>query len=539
MTAIADSRDRADALLAKLGFERWRAGQKEAVEAALAGRDSLIVMPTGGGKSLCYQLPGLASADLTIVVSPLIALINDQWRRLTDAGHPVAMVTSAMSEEAVRASLAQVRDGEARIVYCSPERFASGVFLAAIGQRRIDLLAVDEAHCVSEWGHDFRPDYLRLPEIAQRLGRPTVMACTATATEAVAREVAARFAMREPLQVRSGFDRPSISFDVVRLEGSGSKARRTALLEAGLGDPANRPAIVYCGTRRDTDEVAATLREAGARALAYHAGMEAEERGSAQARFMAGEVEVIVATNAFGMGVDKADVRSVWHMAIPTSLEAYYQEAGRAGRDGLPAKAVLLAMKADLGRLVRFNQQRAGNPELAIAHERGWRDYRTIKEFIYSERCRRRSVLDHFGDNQAGRPLERCCDVCDPQGWLPDPETIAVRRKPGARKAAAAPSDLSPADAPLFEQLKEWRLRAADGKPAFTVAHNSTLEAIAAGRPASEESLLAIKGIGKSFMDKYAGEVLPLIASHLPADAGGAGGLDVVAAEVGQGDLFG
>jgi RecQ family ATP-dependent DNA helicase len=469
-------------------------------------------MPTGGGKSLCYQLPGLASEDLTIVVSPLIALMNDQWRRLNAAGHPVAMVTSAMSDEAVRSSLAQVRGGEARIVYCSPERFSSTVFLGAIAQRRIDLLAVDEAHCVSEWGHDFRPDYLRLPEIAERLGRPTVMACTATATEAVAREIAARFEMRDPLQVRSGFDRPNISFDVVRLEGTGSKARRMALLEAGLADPANRPAIVYCGTRRDTDEVAAALREAGLRALPYHAGMESEARGSTQARFMGGEVEVIVATNAFGMGVDKADVRSVWHMAIPTSLEAYYQEAGRAGRDGLPAKAVLLAMKADLGRLVRFNEQRAGDPELAIARERGWRDYRTIKAFIYSERCRRRSVLDHFGDREAARPLGRCCDVCDPQGWLPDPETVAVRRKPSAKKPAAPSVELSPADAPLFEQLKEWRLRAADGKPAFTVAHNSTLEAIAATRPASDDALLAIKGIGPSFVSKHAPEVLEIVS---------------------------
>ncbi len=504
--------DQADALLGELGFQHWRPGQKEAVEAGLEGRDSLIVMPTGGGKSLCYQLPGLASEDLTIVVSPLIALMNDQWQRLRGAGHPVAMITSAMSEEDVRHSLAQVRGGAARIVYCSPERFASGVFLAAIEQRRIDLLAVDEAHCVSEWGHDFRPDYLRLPEIAERLGRPTVMACTATATEAVAREIAARFRMREPLQVRSGFDRPNISFDVVRLEGTGSKARRMALLEAGLADATNRPAIVYCGTRRDTDEIAAELREAGLRALPYHAGMEPEDRASAQARFMDGDVEVIVATNAFGMGVDKADVRSVWHMAIPTSLEAYYQEAGRAGRDGQPAKAVLLAMKADLGRLVRFNQQRAGDPDLAIAHERGWRDYRTIKEFIYSERCRRRSVLDHFSDGTAGSPLERCCDVCDPQGWLPDPETIVIRRTSKTKKPPPTPIDLSPADALLFEQLKAWRLSAADGKPAFTVAHNSTLEAIAATRPTTEDSLLAIRGVGPSFVSKHAGAVLAIVS---------------------------
>jgi RecQ family ATP-dependent DNA helicase len=509
---MSTAEERADGLLRELGFERWRPGQREAVEAALAGRDSLIVMPTGGGKSLCYQLPGLASEDLTIVVSPLIALMNDQWSRLRAAGHPVAMVTSAMTAEDVRRSLAEVRGGGARIVYCSPERFASEAFLDAVAQRRVDLMAVDEAHCVSEWGHDFRPDYLRLPRIAERLGRPTVMACTATATEAVAREIAARFEMRDPLQVRSGFDRPNLSFDVVRLEGKGSKARRQALLETGLGDPENRPAIVYCGTRKDTDELFSTLREGGRRAVPYHAGMESDHRAEAQRRFMAGEADVVVATNAFGMGVDKADVRSVWHMAIPTSLEAYYQEAGRAGRDGEPARAVLLAMKSDLGRLVRFNQQRADDPELAIARERGWRDYRTIKGFVYSERCRRRSVLAHFGDRQAGAPLGRCCDVCDPVAWLPDPETIAVKSKRKAAPTAVPATPLGPGDAALFERLKEWRLRAADGKPAFTVAHNSTLEAIAATRPADREQLLAIRGVGPSFVSKHADEVLALLA---------------------------
>jgi RecQ family ATP-dependent DNA helicase len=449
---------------------------------------------------------------LTIVVSPLIALINDQWQRLTAAGHPVAMITSAMSEEAVRGALTQVHSGEARIVYCSPERFGSTVFFEAIQQRRIALLAVDEAHCVSEWGHDFRPDYLRLPQIAERLGQPTVMACTATATKPVAAEIASRFAMRDPLQVRAGFDRPNLSFDVVRLEGKGSKARRMALLEAGLADPANRPAIVYCGTRKDTDEIAAGLCDTGLRVVPYHAGMKSEDRTTAQHRFMSGEVDVVIATNAFGMGVDKADVRSVWHMATPTSLEAYYQEAGRGGRDGLPAKAVLLAMRADLGRLIRFNEQRAGNPELAIAHERGWRAYHAIKAFIYSERCRRRQLLDHFGDREAGRPLTRCCDVCDRDSWLPDPETIAVRRPKRATGSASPPSELSPADAPLFDELKAWRLRAANGKPAFTIAHNSTLEAIAATRPADPETLLSIRGVGPSFISKYADDVLDVIA---------------------------
>jgi RecQ family ATP-dependent DNA helicase len=468
-------------------------------------------MPTGGGKSLCYQLPGLASEDLTIVVSPLIALINDQWQRLTAAGHPVAMISSGMNEEAAAAALAAVRGGEAQIVYCSPERFASPVFLDALAQRKIDLLAVDEAHCVSEWGHDFRPDYLRLPQIAERLGRPTVMACTATATVAVATEIAARFEMRDPVQVRSGFDRPNLSFDVVWLEGKGSMARRLALLECGLSEAENRPAIVYCGTRRNTDDVAESLRAIGLRAVAYHAGMESEERTSAQRRFMTGETEIVVATNAFGMGVDKADVRSVWHVAVPTSVEAYYQEAGRAGRDGLPARAVLLATRSDLGRLVHFNEQRSGNPDLAIARERGWRAYRAIKSFIDSGQCRRRLLLDHFGDREAGRPLSRCCDVCDPQGWLPDPETIEVRRSP---KSAPPPPDLSPADTPLFEALRAWRKETASEKPAFTIAHDSTLRAIAATRPTDAASLGGIRGVGPSFISKYAEGVLAIVAAH-------------------------
>lgn len=506
--------EKADALLGELGYAEWRPGQRDAVIAALEGRDSLIVMPTGGGKSLCYQLPGLASEDLTIVVSPLIALMRDQWTRLNAKGHSVAMVSSNMEPEEIREALDQVRSGEAQIVYCAPERFASNFFLEAIGTRKIDLLAVDEAHCVSEWGHDFRPDYLRLPQIAERLGRPTVMACTATATTAVAAEIASRFGMREPLQVRAGFDRPNLSFDVVALEGKGCKARRQALLEVGLADPANRPAIVYCGTRRETEEVAEELREAGVAAAAYHAGLEPQQRTAIQTRFMATDSGVICATNAFGMGVDKADVRSVWHVTIPTSVEAYYQEAGRAGRDGLPARAVMLAMKMDLGRLVRFNEQRAGDPELAIAHERGWQAYHAIKAFIYGTECRRRSLLDHFSDRAAGAPLKRCCDICDLLDWLPDPETIAVRKPAKKASGAPPPPDLSAADAPLFEELKAWRLRAAEGKPAYTVANNRTLGAIAAVRPADRQALVDISGVGPGFMSKYADEVLAIVAGQ-------------------------
>src|SRR4051812_40207593 len=517
-----DAGKRADELLHELGYAEWRAGERGGVGAAPAGRGLRIGRPTGGGKSLCYQLPGLATEDLTIVVSPLIALMRDQWEKLRRLGQPVAMITSGMVEEDVWSALDAVR-GDARIVYCAPERFASNVFLEALSHRTVNLVAVDEAHCVSEWGHDFRPDYLRLPQVVERLGRPTVMACTATATRPVAAEIASRFEMKDPLQVRSGFDRPNLSFDVVALEGKGSTARRQAVLEAGLADPANRPAIVYCGTRRQTEEVAEELRDGGIAAIAYHAGLQSEHRTAIQERFMATDEGVICATNAFGMGVDKPDVRSVWHVTIPTSVEAYYQEAGRAGRDGLPSRAVMLALKADLGRLVRFNEERAGDPELAIARERGWRAYHVIKAFIYGTDCRRRALLDHFSDSTAGAPLERCCDVCDMLDWLPDPETIAVSSSKGAAKPAAPAPDLSPADAPLFEALKAWRLVAAAGKPAYTVANNRVLTTIAANHPADADALIAISGIGPSFLEKYADEVLALVAEHAERGARPAG----------------
>src|SRR2546421_5379852 len=359
-----------EALLAHFGLDEFRPGQREAVAATLEGRDSLVVMPTGGGKSLCYQLPGIASDDLTVVVSPLIALMADQYRRLRLGGRPVAMIASGMDRNAVAHALDDVRSGRARIILCSPERFASTSFLDALAARRVDLFVVDEAHCVSEWGHDFRPDYLRLRGVVERLGAPTVMACTATATEQVAEEISARLGLRDPHVMRAGFDRPNLSFDVIALEGTGSKARKHMLLSLALSDPGNRPAIVYCGTRRDVEEVTERLRSEGLLAVGYHAGMPADERASAPHPFMEGDAEIVVATNAFGMGVDKADVRAVVHWAIPKSVEAYYQEGGRGGRDGQPARAILLASRTDLGRLINFIKGDAVEADDVLAYLR-------------------------------------------------------------------------------------------------------------------------------------------------------------------------
>ncbi len=353
------------------------------------------------------------------------------------------MISSGMSEEATRDALEQVRGGEARIVYCSPERFGSRVFLEALGRRRIDLLAVDEAHCVSEWGHDFRPDYLRLPQIADRLGRPTVMACTATATETVADEIATRFGMLDPLIVRSGFDRPNLSFDVVRLEGKGSKARRTALLEAGPGRPREPPRDRLLrdpqGHRRGGPRTCAAPPASAPRPTTR--AWTQRSATATQERFMAGEVETIVATNAFGMGVDKADVRSVWHMAIPTSVEAYYQEAGRAGRDGLPAKAVLLAMRSDLGRLVRFNEQRS--PEQEIARERGWQRLPGDQILHLLRPLPATPAPRPFQRQHRGSAARTLLRRLRPRALAPRPGDDGVKRR-SARRAAPPPRPSSP-----------------------------------------------------------------------------------------------
>jgi ATP-dependent DNA helicase RecQ len=344
------------ALHEHFGFDRFRPGQEDAVAAAVAGHDVLVVMPTGAGKSLCYQLPALVREDLTIVVSPLVSLMQDQVEALERRAPGAAAVINSQQDASANAEvLARARAGTLKLLYVAPERFSSPGFLQAIREVPIGLFVVDEAHCVSQWGHDFRPDYFRLADAARWLGAKALIASTATATPQVARDIVARLGLKEPSLVTTGFDRPNLSFAVVPCSTTADKHARIA---AALGDEGARPAIVYAGTRKSCESLAERLGvELGIEVLAYHAGLGRNERTAAQRRFMAGEVEVVVATNAFGMGVDKADVRTVAHEVVPPSIEAYYQEAGRAGRDGAPARALLFAERRDKSLHVFFIQR--------------------------------------------------------------------------------------------------------------------------------------------------------------------------------------
>ena len=340
-------------LCALFGFPGFRAGQREAAAAALDGRDALVVMPTGSGKSLCYQLPALLREDLTIVVSPLVSLMQDQVEALhaRGVGDRVALVNSQQAGEANDAALARAARGELRLLFVAPERFSSPRFVTGMAEADVGLFVVDEAHCVSQWGHDFRPDYFRLADAARYLGARSILASTATATPRVAADIEARLNLREPVRVTTGFDRPNLSFAVARPAGQ----EKAPLIVSELSAEDALPAIVYAGTRAGAEELADELSGAlGEEVLPYHAGLEREHRAGVQRRFLADEVRAVVATNAFGMGVDKPNVRTVVHATVPASLEAYYQEAGRAGRDGLPSRALLLAENRDKALHVHF-----------------------------------------------------------------------------------------------------------------------------------------------------------------------------------------
>lgn len=420
MSAVSDARR---ALSRHFGYSDFRPGQEPLVAAVLEGRDCLGVMPTGAGKSICYQVPALVLEGLCLVVSPLVSLMGDQVRALIEADVRAAYLNSTLTlgqqAEVLRRALA----GAYRIMYVAPERLADPRFVEFAARAPLSLVAVDEAHCVSQWGQDFRPSYLRIGGfIAQLSRRPRLAAFTATATEQVRCDIKRLLGLRDPFELVTGFDRSNLRFSVEQLD---SKRKLARIAAHALANP-RESGIVYCSTRKDTDRVFEALREAGASVRRYHAGMSAEERAESQHAFVNDDALVMIATNAFGMGIDKSNVRYVIHHNMPGSIEAYYQEAGRAGRDGEQSRCMLFWNEADIGTCRFFIEQDSGNEALTeeeaqVVRATQRRLLAAMVGYCTTVECLRAYILGYFGDegpafglDEDGRPRSRCgtCSNC-------------------------------------------------------------------------------------------------------------------------------
>jgi ATP-dependent DNA helicase RecQ len=500
------------------GHAAFRPGQQQIVEALLAGRDCLGVMPTGAGKSLTYQLPARLLGGTTLVVSPLIALMKDQVDAMGRAGLRATFLNSTLAPEERRDRVAALRRGELELVYAAPEGLEASVGGALDGVR-LALIAVDEAHCISQWGHDFRPAYRNLQGLKARFGAP-VLALTATATPAVTRDIAAQLGMADPLLVKGSFLRTNLKLSAVKKGGDGPTAREAILriVRSRRGECG----IVYALGRKTVEGTAEYLADHGVKAAAYHAGLEPEARTRVQDAFRMGTLDVVVATVAFGMGIDKPDIRFVLHQDLPRSIEAYYQEIGRAGRDGQDSACVLFYSWADV---VAFDRMVSDEQELAEAQRR---QSRAMFRFADDPGCRHERLVGWFGEQAA--PCGDACDQCtgaDPLAGLPK---VARARKARAGRGEAragrgaawpppSPPDLDggPDDAALdlalFEALREWRAATARsmGVPAYVVFPDATLAEVARRRPRSEDDLLEVKGIGPRKLEAYGADLLRLV----------------------------
>ena len=489
---MSEKQEKTEILKKYFGYDSFRPGQDKLTDALLSGRDVLGVMPTGAGKSLCYQVPAMVKPGVTLVVSPLISLMKDQVSALVQAGVPAAFLNSTLSPRQMDLAMERAREGRYRLIYVAPERLSAPSFQAFAQAAPIQLIAVDEAHCVSQWGQDFRPDYLKIADFVEALSkRPPVGAFTATATQRVREDIVRLLRLRE---------------------------NRFGALVRLLRRFADRSGIVYCNARKTVESVAQKLCADGFSAVRYHAGLSEEERRLAQEDFQFDRAQVMVATNAFGMGIDKSNVGFVIHYNMPRSIEAYYQEAGRAGRDGEEADCVLLYSRQDIMAARWMMDHSEPNPDLSEEERRSVRrgDLDRLNRMIRyceTQNCLRAELLSYFGQ-RAGKSCGFCAN-CIGHRYADAQNAVAAETKPV--KKAPAPEECPPEMEDLLIRLKARRLSMARemNVPPYVIFDDKTLRGIAASAPTTREQLLQIRGMGEYKAARYGEDILSVVRDFL------------------------
>ena len=494
------------------GYDQFRPMQGRIVESLIGGNDTCVVMPTGGGKSLCYQLPAVVSGRTAVVVSPLIALMQDQAAQLEQMGIPAAALNSQIPWPEQQNVMRRATKGEYRLLYVSPERLLREEFVGYLRHVPVAFFAIDEAHCISEWGHEFRPEYRQLRRLRELFPDQPIAAFTASATQRVRHDILRQLSLREPHKYIASFHRPNLSYLVRACDGVTQEQLLIAATEAYAGETM----IVYAPTIARVEETVELLGRRGVAAVPYHGKMATDDRSQNQERWMSDEVRVLVGTIAFGLGINKPGVRAVIHLALPKSIEQYYQEAGRAGRDGAPADCVLLWQTRDAGLLAYFNQKIMDEQE----RQRAWESYHSIRNFAESNECRHRKICLHFGETPK---WEKCnaCDVCAaaPE-WMatPAPRVQTARAQHTAsRDGEAARPRRAVSNVPesaLQQYMREWRRTFAKqrGVPAFMILTDASLTDLCSREPTTFEELLEVTGIGERKAQSFGKEIL--IALH-------------------------
>lgn len=495
-----DSQELLTVLKRYWGYESFRPLQERIVRSVLEGHDVVAVMPTGGGKSLCYQLPAVVSGRTAVVISPLISLMQDQVAQLTQMGIPAAFVNSALPMQEQAGVLARATRGEFRLIYISPERLARNDTVSWLKRVPLAFFAIDEAHCISEWGHEFRPEYRLLSSLRENFPERPIAAFTASATRRVRHDTVAQLQLRDPDKYIKSFHRPNLRYLVTQCDTEKTQLRHLlAALKAYEGESV----IVYAPTIARVEETADYLREKGTPAIPYHGQMSTETRQRNQEIWTSDAVRVLVGTIAFGLGIDKPGVRAVIHLSLPKSIEQYYQEAGRAGRDGMPSDCVLLWQKKDTALLAYFIDKLQDPAE----QQRSWQRYREIKRFVETRACRHRQICVHFGETPKWQACE-ACDVCS--GWPDWFEAGSIDVRKPARAAQTSTTPDKQANPDLLEYMREWRrdVSHSENIPAFMVLSDASLEDLCRKSPRDFVGLRQVVGIGDKKLQSYGKPIL-------------------------------